>query len=135
MDTTLDLARSKRRRAADGEFVVLTGSQALKERGYARNSYARLKEDLIRRGVLVAATDGQTCTFTRSYAFKAHQLPALLFWIEIPTGGRDGVYLVPSSPITSGKSEKRNALGCGMSDLADRHSLLAQRNSIEQLKG
>jgi Domain of unknown function (DUF4357) len=56
---------------ADGEFVVLAGSQALKEPGYARNSYAGLKEDLVHQGVLVPATDGKTYEFTRPYAFKS----------------------------------------------------------------
>ena len=55
----------------DGEFIVLAGSQALKEPGYARNSYAELKADLIRRGVLVPATDGKTYEFTKSYGFKS----------------------------------------------------------------
>jgi Domain of unknown function (DUF4357) len=56
---------------ADGEFVVLAGSQALKDAGYARNSYAGLKEDLIHQGVLVPATDGKTYKFTRPYAFRS----------------------------------------------------------------
>jgi hypothetical protein len=34
----------------DGEFVVLPRSEAVKEPGYARNSYAGLKEDLIHQG-------------------------------------------------------------------------------------
>jgi hypothetical protein len=55
----------------DGEFVVLTGSQALKDPGYATNSYASLKADLIRQGVLVPESDGKTYKFPRSYPFKS----------------------------------------------------------------
>jgi hypothetical protein len=55
----------------DGEFVVLTGSQALKDPGYAKNSYASLKADLIRQGVLVPDSDGKMYKFTRSYSFKS----------------------------------------------------------------
>ncbi len=55
----------------DGEFVVLTGSQALKDPGYARNSYASLKADLIRQGVLAPDSDGKTYKFTRSHSFKS----------------------------------------------------------------
>ena len=35
-----------------GEFIVLAGSQALKDTDYAHNSYARLKEELITDGTL-----------------------------------------------------------------------------------
>jgi hypothetical protein len=53
------------------EFVVITGSQALKDSGYATNSYASLKADLIRQGVLVPDSGEKTYTFTSSYAFKS----------------------------------------------------------------
>jgi hypothetical protein len=36
----------------DGEFVVLKGSEALKDTDYAHNSYARLKDELINDGTL-----------------------------------------------------------------------------------
>ena len=55
----------------DGAFVVLPESQALKDPGYATNSYASLKADLIGRGVLVPGSDGKTYRFTRSYPFKS----------------------------------------------------------------
>jgi Domain of unknown function (DUF4357) len=55
----------------DGEFVVLTGSQALKDPGYTTNSYASLKADLIRQGVLIPESDGKTYKFTHSYPFKS----------------------------------------------------------------
>ena len=61
---------------------------------------------------------------------KAHQLPVLSFWIETPTGGPDGMYLIPSSTITNGKSRKPKALGVGheltcRKDMS-RHDLITQ---------
>lgn len=38
----------------DGEFIVLEGSQALADMGFASNNYARLKSHLIEEGVLSA---------------------------------------------------------------------------------
>lgn len=42
----------------DGEFVVLAGSQALKDTGYAMQSYANLKAKLIATGILLAKDEG-----------------------------------------------------------------------------
>lgn len=55
----------------DGEFIVLADSQALREPGYAKNSYAGLKAELIRQGVLVPGSDGKTYRFQRSHPFKS----------------------------------------------------------------
>jgi Domain of unknown function (DUF4357) len=55
----------------NGEFVVLAGSQALKDPGYATNSYARLKEALVQKGVLAPTADGKMYTFTAPYPFKS----------------------------------------------------------------
>ena len=56
----------------DGEFVVLKGSQALKDAGYQTNTYSELKRELIERGILIP--DGKTGSvyeFTAPYAFKS----------------------------------------------------------------
>lgn len=54
----------------DGEFVVLEGSEALTETGYARQSYGNLKEKLISDGILVA--DGsQRLKFTKPWSFSS----------------------------------------------------------------
>jgi hypothetical protein len=55
----------------EAEFVVLQGSRALKDTGYARNSYARLKGQLIKNGTLAETPDGSLYEFTRSFGFKS----------------------------------------------------------------
>lgn len=55
----------------DGEFVVLAGSQALKDTSYAHNSYARLKEDLIKQGILIPTADGKIYEFAKPYPFRS----------------------------------------------------------------
>ena len=53
----------------DGEFVVLAGSQALKDTGYSMHSYANLKAELIAKAILTA--NGTAYGFTQSYPFKS----------------------------------------------------------------
>lgn len=54
----------------DGEFIVLEGSQALKDQGYVMQSYASLKQSLISTGVLIPAVDGRF-TFAKPYSFSS----------------------------------------------------------------
>ena len=55
----------------EGEFVVLLGSEALKDAGHQRNSYGELKQELLTQGVLVTSGDGKQYKFARPYAFKS----------------------------------------------------------------
>jgi hypothetical protein len=56
----------------DGEFVVLEGSEALKDAGYeGGNSYGELKQELIMQKALAPTADGKTYRFTRAHAFKS----------------------------------------------------------------
>lgn len=55
----------------DGEFIVLEGSEALRDTDYARNSYAKLKQDLIAKGVLMTTPDAGRYAFSTSYAFSS----------------------------------------------------------------
>lgn len=56
----------------DGEFIVLKGSEALKDAGYqGTNSYGELKQELITQGVLAASADDKVYAFTRPYSFKS----------------------------------------------------------------
>jgi hypothetical protein len=55
----------------DGEFVVLEGSEALKETGFVSNTYGDLKAELIQQGILSATPDGQRWRFIRAHAFKS----------------------------------------------------------------
>lgn len=54
----------------DGEFIVLEGSQSLKDAGSGAHSYVELKHELVRTGVLAPAGDGRY-VFTRPYAFNS----------------------------------------------------------------
>jgi hypothetical protein len=56
----------------EGEFIVLKGSQALKDAGYqGGNSYGELKEELIAQGVLSTSAYGKFYEFSRPYTFKS----------------------------------------------------------------
>ena len=55
----------------DGEFVVLEGSQALKDSGYQSNTYRELKQELIAQGVLKESANGDSYAFTKSFPFKS----------------------------------------------------------------
>jgi hypothetical protein len=55
----------------EGEFVVLEGSEALKDAGYAHNSYAQLKQQLIVDHILEPTSDGTKYRFTRAYEFQS----------------------------------------------------------------
>lgn len=54
----------------DGEFIVLEGSEARHETGYAGHSYIELKEQLISDGVLSNPVD-EKMRFVKSWAFKS----------------------------------------------------------------
>ena len=56
----------------EGEFVVLVGSQALKDAGYqGNNAYGELKQELIAQQVLTLSADGKFYEFPRPYAFRS----------------------------------------------------------------
>jgi len=54
----------------DGEFIVLEGSHALKDTGYAIQSYGNLKQNLVATGVLVPTAD-EKYVFATPYSFKS----------------------------------------------------------------
>ena len=54
----------------DGEFVVLEGSQALKDTGYASTAYNNLRQTLIPTGVLTESSDGKY-VFVKPYSFRS----------------------------------------------------------------
>jgi hypothetical protein len=56
----------------DGEFIVLAGSQALKDAGYVgTNSYGELKKELIAQGVLTTSDGADFYTFAKPYVFRS----------------------------------------------------------------
>ena len=54
----------------DGEFIVLEGSQALKDTGYVQQSYTALKENLVNQGVLQVQSEA-LYVFTKPYSFRS----------------------------------------------------------------
>lgn len=54
----------------EGEFVVLEGSEALKDTGYAGTSYGTLRQTLISTGILANSPDGKY-VFVKPYSFKS----------------------------------------------------------------
>jgi hypothetical protein len=55
----------------DGEFVVLEGSQALKDAGYQSNTCGELRQELITQGVLAASVNASNYSFTKSFPFRS----------------------------------------------------------------
>lgn len=51
------------------EFIVLEGSQTLRDTSYSQTSYGRLKAELVAEGVL-AASDSGRYVFTKAYSFS-----------------------------------------------------------------
>ncbi len=54
----------------DGEFIVLEGSQALKDTGYVQQSYGALKDNLVNQGILLPGAGGMYI-FAKPYSFKS----------------------------------------------------------------
>ncbi|GAA2854549.1 hypothetical protein GGQ99_003162 [Aminobacter niigataensis] len=54
-----------------GEFVVLQGSEALKDTGFVQLSYGELKADLLAQGVLIVSPSTDRYVFASSFAFKS----------------------------------------------------------------
>ena len=79
----------------EGEFVVLEGSEALKDMDYARNSYAKLKEELIASRILEPTADGEKFRFARAYAFHSPSAAGSVV-LDRNTNGRTRWYLVGS---------------------------------------
>jgi Domain of unknown function (DUF4357) len=79
----------------EGEFVVLEGSEALKDAGYARNNYARLKQQLIDDHILEPTPDGTKYRFTRAYPFQSPSAAGSVI-LDRNTNGRTRWYLVGS---------------------------------------
>lgn len=79
----------------EGEFVVLEGSEALKDAGYARNSYAQLKQQLIGDHILEPTLDGTKYRFTRAYPFQSPSAAGSVI-LDRNTNGRTRWYLAGS---------------------------------------
>jgi hypothetical protein len=96
---------------ADGEFVVLAGSQALKNTDYAKNSYATLKEELIGQGILVPTTGGHIYEFNKSYAFRSPSAAGSVI-LDRNTNGRTRWHVV-GSKLTYHEWQEQKARSAG----------------------
>ena len=79
-----------------GEFVVLAGSQALKDTDYAHNSYARLKDELIADGTLKDTPDPKIYEFNQAFAFKSPSAAGSVI-LDRNTNGRTRWYVEGST--------------------------------------
>jgi len=79
----------------DGEFVVLEGSEALKDTNYAHNGYAALKAELVQSGILKPNESGDRYVFTKSYAFQSPSAAGSTI-LDRNTNGRTRWYVVGS---------------------------------------
>ncbi|XHC00216.1 GIY-YIG nuclease family protein [Nitratireductor sp. ac15] len=70
----------------EGEFIVLKGSQALRNTGYVQLSYKELKDDLILQGILKEVAEDRF-EFATSFAFKSPSAAAAVI-LDRNTNGR-----------------------------------------------
>jgi hypothetical protein len=61
----------------DGEFIVLEGSQALRDTGYVQRSYTALKDNLVNQGVLQVQSD-TLYLFAKPYSFRSPSAAAAI---------------------------------------------------------
>lgn len=93
----------------DGEFIVLAGSNALRDTGYAMQSYASLKEELIAKGVLTA--NDSLYHFTQSYPFKSPSAAAAVV-LDRNSNGR-AEWKVVGSKLTYHQWQEQKARSAG----------------------
>jgi Domain of unknown function (DUF4357) len=79
----------------ENEFVVLEGSEALKDTTYSHNSYARLKQELVVHHILEPTPDGTKYRFTRACPFQSPSAAGSII-LDRNTNGRTRWYLVDS---------------------------------------
>lgn len=83
----------------DGEFVVLAGSQALKDAGYVgANTYGELKTELIAQGVLTTTDGASVYTFARPYVFRSPSAASAVILDRNSNGRRE--WKVVNSDLT-----------------------------------
>jgi hypothetical protein len=92
----------------NGEFIVLKGSEALKDAGYqGSHAYNELKNELITQGVLVPSTDGQRYEFVHPYAFKSPSAAAAVV-LDRNSNGRTE-WKLADSPLNYHEWQKNKA--------------------------
>jgi hypothetical protein len=79
----------------DGEFVVIPGSQALKDKGFSQNSYGCLKQNLIDDGTLLQTSNPELYEFSKPHSFRSPSAAAAVI-LDRNTNGRIAWHLVGS---------------------------------------
>jgi hypothetical protein len=72
----------------EGEFVVLSGSQAIRDSGNQNPNYATLKRDMVEQGVLVQTSDDRY-QFSRDYGFRSPSAAAAIVLDRNANGRRE----------------------------------------------
>lgn len=110
---------------ADGEFVVTEGSRAVKDAGFAgQNSYAELKLELIKRGILTADPGGRTFCFTSNCPFRSPSAAAAVVLDRSSNGRTEWKVIGSDQTYADWQRTKANA-GKSLNrlfDLDDDHS-------------
>jgi hypothetical protein len=102
----------------DEEFVVLKGSQALKDAGYqGNNSYGELTQGRITRGVLAASTDDKFYEFVLSYSFKSPSAAAAVV-LDRNSNGRPE-WKILGSKLTYHQWQEEKAKASEIGEAAD----------------
>jgi hypothetical protein len=95
----------------EGEFIVLQGSEALKDAGYqGTNAYGELKQELITQGVLKPSASGKVYEFAKPYAFRSVSAAAAVV-LDRNSNGRIEWKVVGSKQTYHQWQEERAAAG------------------------
>lgn len=98
----------------DGEFVVLKGSEATKDAGFASNSYGPLRDGLMKSGILQIAPSGDRYIFASSHTFRSPSAAAATI-LDRNANGRIE-WCVPGTGATYQEWHEQNAkAAAGMS--------------------
>lgn len=91
-----------------GEFIVLAGSQALKDVGYeSSNNYGELKQELIAKGILAVEPSAATYHFTRPHTFSSPSAASAVV-LDRNSNGRTE-WKVVGSKLTYAEWQEQNA--------------------------
>lgn len=91
-----------------GEFIVLAGSQALKDAGYeSSSSYGELKQELIAKEILAIAPNDTTYHFTRAHTFSSPSAASAVV-LDRNSNGRTE-WKVVGSKLTYAEWQEQNA--------------------------
>lgn len=92
----------------NGEFVVLEGTETLRNTAFVNSSYGALKEELVENGVLKADTREDRYTFTQSFPFRSPSAAAAVI-LDRNSNGRTEWKVVGEASTTYHDWQNRTA--------------------------